>query len=118
MTNHAIQVGLYAARALGSFDSRGDHSCPRTRLLRVIVAHHISPRIDPWLYRATGGRYPWILGGVSTAPLMFLAVEITDPDEYPRMCGLAEQVCAGWSDYRLKTDPIGRHIAVFRLKPR
>ena len=29
-----------------------------------------------------------------------------------------EQVYAGWSDYRVKTDPIGRHIPVFRLKPR
>ena len=48
----------------------------------------------------------------------FLANEITDPDEYARVYGLAEQVYAGWSDYRVKTDPIGRHIPVFRLKPR
>ena len=27
-------------------------------------------------------------------------------------------VHAGWRDYHLKTDPIGRHIPVFRLKPR
>jgi deazaflavin-dependent oxidoreductase (nitroreductase family) len=33
-------------------------------------ARHVFPRIDPWLYRATGGRYPWILGTVSTAPLV------------------------------------------------
>lgn len=26
--------------------------------------------IDPWLYRVTGGRYPSILGGISTAPLV------------------------------------------------
>ena len=31
---------------------------------------------------------------------------------------LAEQVYAGWGDYRAKTDPIGRRIPVFRLKPR
>jgi deazaflavin-dependent oxidoreductase (nitroreductase family) len=48
----------------------------------------------------------------------FLAKEITDPDEYARVYGLAEHVYAGWSDYRVKTDPIGRHIPVFRLKPR
>ena len=136
------------------------------------LAHHVTPRIDPWLYRATGGRYPWILGGVSTAPLMttgaksgqprehqityfhdgpdpivtasnyggpkhpqwyynlkahpecelgdekFLATEVTDPDEHARLYGLAEQYYAGWSDYRLKTNPIGRHIPVFRLTPR
>ena len=33
----------------------------------------------------------------------FLATEITDPDDYERVYGLAEQVYAGWSDYRLKT---------------
>ncbi|MBX7433466.1 nitroreductase family deazaflavin-dependent oxidoreductase [Mycobacterium sp. Y57] len=26
-------------------------------------------RIDPWLFRATRGRYPWILGANATAPL-------------------------------------------------
>jgi deazaflavin-dependent oxidoreductase (nitroreductase family) len=136
------------------------------------LAHHFWPRIDPGLYRATGGRWPWILGGVSTAPLMttgaktgqprehqityfhdgpdpivtasnyggpkhpqwyynlkahsecelggekFLATEVTDPDDYARVYGLAEQVYSGWNDYRLKTDSIGRHIPVFRLKPR
>jgi len=60
----------------------------------------------------------------SVAPLIelgdeeFLANEITDPDEYERVYGLAEQVYAGSGDYRLKTEPIGRHIPVFRLKPR
>ncbi|TPG31649.1 nitroreductase/quinone reductase family protein [Mycolicibacterium hodleri] len=134
--------------------------------------HHLGPRIDPWLYRKTGGRYPSILGGVSTAPLMttgaksgqprehqityfhdgqeaiaiasnyggpkhpqwsynlkahpdcelgdekFVAREVTDPDDYAYLYGLAEHVYAGWSEYRLKTDPIGRRIPVFRLKPR
>lgn len=32
-------------------------------------ARHIGPRIDPWLYRTTRGRYPRILGAVLTAPL-------------------------------------------------
>ena len=48
----------------------------------------------------------------------FLATEVTDPDEYARLYGLAVQAYAGWGDYRLKTDPIGRRIPVFRLKPR
>jgi hypothetical protein len=48
----------------------------------------------------------------------FPATEITDPGEHARMYGPAEKVYAGWSDYRPKTDPIGRHIPVFRLKPR
>lgn len=33
------------------------------------VSRHILFRVDPWLHRATGGRYPWILGGCATAPL-------------------------------------------------
>jgi deazaflavin-dependent oxidoreductase (nitroreductase family) len=136
------------------------------------VARRVASRIDPWLYRKTGGRYPSALGGPSTAPLMttgaksgqprehqityfhdgpdpivtasnyggprnpqwyhnlkahpecelgddkFLATEITDPDEYARVYGLAERVYAGWGDYRVTTDRIGRHIPVFRLKPR
>lgn len=31
---------------------------------------HISPRIDPVLYKATGGRYPAMIGSVLTAPLV------------------------------------------------
>jgi deazaflavin-dependent oxidoreductase (nitroreductase family) len=136
------------------------------------LAHHLFPRIDPWLFRATNGRYPWVLGAPSTAPLMttgakstqprehqityfhdgpdpivtasnygrpkhpqwyynlkahpecelggekFLASEVTDPDDYARLYGFAEQVHAGWGDYRLKTHPIGRRIPLFRLTPR
>jgi hypothetical protein len=46
------------------------------------LAHHLFPRIDPWLYRATGGRYPWILGGVSTAPLMTTGAKSGQPREH------------------------------------
>ena len=113
---------------------------------------NVFPRVDPWLFRATGGRYPWVLGGPATAPLVttgaksgqrrehqltyfhdgpdpiltasnyggdkhpqwyynlkanpqcefgdepFIATEVTDPDEYTRLYGLAEKVYAGWSD--------------------
>jgi deazaflavin-dependent oxidoreductase (nitroreductase family) len=48
----------------------------------------------------------------------FVATEITDPDEYARLYGLAEQVYAGYGDYRAKTAPVGRRIALFRLKSR
>lgn len=38
---------------------------------RLGVAYALGPgsRIDPWLFQATGGRYPWILGTNATAPL-------------------------------------------------
>jgi deazaflavin-dependent oxidoreductase (nitroreductase family) len=136
------------------------------------ISRHVLFRIDPWLYRASGGRYPWVLGGAATAPLIstgaksgqprehqltyfhdgpdpiltasnsgepkhpqwfynlkahpecqfgdegFVATEVTDPDEYARLYALAEQVYAGYEDYRVKTAPVGRKIPVFRLKSR
>ena len=36
-------------------------------------------RIDPWLYRATGGRYPQILGGPATAPLTSTGAKSDQP---------------------------------------
>jgi deazaflavin-dependent oxidoreductase (nitroreductase family) len=41
----------------------------RTRYMQF-VARHLFFRIDPWLYRATRGRYPSILGSVTSAPLV------------------------------------------------
>lgn len=49
---------------------------------------------------------------------LLIATEILDPDEYRRVYALAEKSYAGWSDYRVKTDAIGRHIPLFRLTPR
>ena len=46
------------------------------------LAHHVFPRIDPWLYRKTGGRYPSILGGASTAPLMTTGAKSGQPREH------------------------------------
>jgi deazaflavin-dependent oxidoreductase (nitroreductase family) len=48
----------------------------------------------------------------------FTASRVTDPDEYARLYQLAEQVYAGYSDYRAATAPVGRQIPMFRLKPR
>lgn len=48
----------------------------------------------------------------------FRAAEVTDPDEYARLYGLAERYYAGFADYRTKTAQIGRNIPVFRLSPR
>jgi deazaflavin-dependent oxidoreductase (nitroreductase family) len=45
----------------------------------------------------------------------FNATAVTDPGEYARLYGLAEQVYGGYTDYRLKTAPIGREIPMFRL---
>ena len=46
----------------------------------------------------------------------FVAAEVTDPDEYARLYGLAEQVYGGYGDYLAKTAAVGRQIPVFRLK--
>ena len=48
----------------------------------------------------------------------FTASQVTDPDEYDRLFGLAGRVYAGYDDYREKTAPEGRTIPIFRLTPR
>ena len=48
----------------------------------------------------------------------FRATEVTDPDEYARLYGLAERYYAGFADYRTKTAQAGRKIPVIRLTPR
>jgi deazaflavin-dependent oxidoreductase (nitroreductase family) len=48
----------------------------------------------------------------------FRATEVTDPEEYARLYGLAEGYYGGFADYRAKTANAGRKIAVFRLTPR
>jgi deazaflavin-dependent oxidoreductase (nitroreductase family) len=48
----------------------------------------------------------------------FAATEVTDPHEYTRPYGLAEQVYAGYGHYRIKTAAVGRQIPLFQLRPR
>ncbi|RDH76533.1 nitroreductase family deazaflavin-dependent oxidoreductase [Mycolicibacterium moriokaense] len=48
----------------------------------------------------------------------FRAVDVTDPQEYARLFGLAECYYGGFSDYRERTARIGRSIPVLRLAPR
>ena len=48
----------------------------------------------------------------------FVATEVIDPHEYTQLYGLAEQVYAGYGDYRVKAAAVGRQIPLFRLRPR
>lgn len=48
----------------------------------------------------------------------FTAQQVTDSEEYARLYALAENVYAGYYDYRAMTAPVGRQIPIFRLKPR
>jgi deazaflavin-dependent oxidoreductase (nitroreductase family) len=136
------------------------------------LARHVMPRIDPWLFRVSRGRYPSRLPVITSAPLVmtgaksgerlqvqvgyfhdgpdpiliasnygkpkhpqwyhnlkahpecsfgdddFIATEVTDPTDYDRLFGIAEQVFPGYADYRAKTAAAGRKIPIFRLKPR
>jgi deazaflavin-dependent oxidoreductase (nitroreductase family) len=138
----------------------------RSRTGQLLV-RRVAARIDPWLYRATAGRFTSTTGTIVTAPLKttgaksgqprevqityfhdghdaiavasnyggakhpqwyynliahpecelggerFVANEVTDPDEYARLFTLAEQVYAGWRDYRAKTASVGRQIPSF-----
>lgn len=49
------------------------------------LARHFVFRVDPWLYRLSGGRYPRILGGCVTAPLISTGAK----SGRPRVCQLA-----------------------------
>lgn len=70
-----------------------------------------------------GGKNPMWAGNLSAHPECtlggdaFRAAEVTDPDEYARLYALAEQVYAGYADYKAKTALVGRHIPIFRLTP-
>ncbi|GCA97335.1 MULTISPECIES: nitroreductase/quinone reductase family protein [Mycolicibacterium] len=57
-------------------DPHAPHSRRYTALVKFgrsraaqFLARHVLFRVDPWLYRATGGRYPRVLGGTTSAPL-------------------------------------------------
>ena len=45
------------------------------------VGRHISPRIDPWLYRKTRGRYPASLPVITSAPLVTTGAKTGQPRE-------------------------------------
>lgn len=49
---------------------------------------------------------------------VFLAEDVTEPDDYARLFGLAERYYGGFTDYREKAARSGRTIPVFRLAPR
>ena len=77
----------------------------------LIASNHGGPSHPQWYYNLKA--HPECQLGDEK----FVATEVTDPDEYERLYGLAEQVYAGYGDYRVKTAAIGHQIPVFRLKP-
>jgi deazaflavin-dependent oxidoreductase (nitroreductase family) len=46
------------------------------------MARHLFWHIDPWMYRATGGRYPSILGGLTSAPLISTGAKSGQPRQH------------------------------------
>jgi deazaflavin-dependent oxidoreductase (nitroreductase family) len=78
----------------------------------LIASNYGGPRHPQWYHNLKAHPECELGGG------RFVASEVTDPDEYARLFGLAEQVYAGYGDYRAKTAPIGRQIPLFRLTPR
>jgi deazaflavin-dependent oxidoreductase (nitroreductase family) len=76
----------------------------------LIASYHGGPRHPQWYYNLKA--HPECEFGGDK----FVANEVTDPIEYARLYGLAEQVYAGYSDYRVTTASVGRRIPVFRLE--
>ena len=77
----------------------------------LIASNYGGPKHPQWYYNLKA--HPQCRFGDE----LFVAAEVTDPDEHVRLFALAEKVYAGYGDYRAKTASIGRHIPVFRLKP-
>ncbi len=48
----------------------------------------------------------------------FTATEVEDPVEQIRLFALAIEVYAGYADYKVRTDAMGRRIPIMRLTPR
>ena len=76
----------------------------------LIASNYGRPRHPHWYYNLKA--HPACeLGGDE-----FVATEVTDSDENALLFALAEQVYAGYGDYRAKTALVGRQIPIFRLK--
>ena len=77
----------------------------------LIASNWAKPKHPGWYYNLKA--YPECQLGDQR----FVASEVTDSVEYLRLYTLAEQVYAGYGDYRVKTAHIGRQIPIFRLTP-
>ena len=68
---NSVALGVWSAACLcitWSNEKRGPCTGPtslRAHPSGAGLRTRIAPRIDPWLYRATGGHYPWILGAMA-----------------------------------------------------
>ncbi|OBK78799.1 nitroreductase/quinone reductase family protein [Mycobacterium sp. 1274761.0] len=79
----------------------------------IIMASNYGGAAHPQWYHNLVAHPECELGGEP-----FLAREVTDPDEYARLYGLAETYYGGFSDYRENAARAGRTVPVFRLCPR
>lgn len=79
----------------------------------IVIASNYGGGSDPMWARNLLAHPECTFGGDA-----FRAAEVTDESDYDRLFALAEQVYAGYSDYKAKTALIGRHIPIFRLTPR
>jgi deazaflavin-dependent oxidoreductase (nitroreductase family) len=79
----------------------------------IVIASNYGGNTNPQWARNLIAHPDCELGGHA-----FRATEVSDPDEYARLYGLAERVYAGYADYKAKADLVGRHIPIFRLTAR
>ena len=79
----------------------------------VLVASFAGAPKHPQWYHNLRANPDCQFGGVG-----FVANEVVAPDEYERLFGLAEQVYAGYAEYRATAASFGRRIPLLRLEPR
>jgi deazaflavin-dependent oxidoreductase (nitroreductase family) len=78
----------------------------------IVIASNFGGTRHPGWYHNLVAHPACTLGGDT-----FVAREVTDEAEYAHLYGTAERYYGGFTDYRLKTDLVGRTIPVLRLSP-
>ena len=79
----------------------------------ILVASYLGEPKNPHWYHDLKAHPECQLGDED-----FVAVEVTDPDDYERLYAFAEHVCVNYGDYRAKAAAVGRRIPVSRrLQP-
>lgn len=78
----------------------------------IVIASNFGGARHPGWYYNLVAQPACTLGGDA-----FAAREVTDETEYAHLYGVAERYYAGFTDYRAKTELIGRSIPMLRLSP-
>ncbi|MGA5463775.1 nitroreductase/quinone reductase family protein [Mycobacterium sp. NPDC050041] len=104
LTTTGAKTGLQRRVQIAYFHDGGDV---------IAIASNFGGDRHPAWYRNLVVHPRCTLGGER-----FTAREVTDPEEYDRLFGVAERYYGGYADYRVKTALTGRRIPILRFERR